>query len=133
MGLAETIATAIAASSRTIARHASLHRDFDTPSSPRSQSAASTTAGEALLDRVGVGALRQRLLADGAERHLKEILQHAVALPVVGQAVKGFDELLSKVRKRRHAWSFLPARRGAGSSAERARGLVLGYKVLHRL
>jgi len=45
-GLAETIATAIASSSsRPIARHASPHRDFDTPSSPRSQSAASTMVG----------------------------------------------------------------------------------------
>ena len=52
-GLAETIAMAIAACSRPMARHASPQRDFETPSSPRSQSAASTISGQA-----GVGVFR---------------------------------------------------------------------------
>lgn len=43
------------------------------------------------------------------------VRQHVVALAVVGQAVKGFEELLSKLGRRRHASSFLPAWRGAGS------------------
>jgi hypothetical protein len=47
-GLADTIATAIAASSRPIAGQASPHRDFDTPSSPRSQSAAGVGQFEVL-------------------------------------------------------------------------------------
>ena len=52
-GFAETIAIAIAACSRPMARQASPQRDFETPSSPRSQSAASTISGQA-----GVGVFR---------------------------------------------------------------------------
>jgi hypothetical protein len=68
---------------------------------------------------IGRRTWRQRFLADGADRHLKEIRQHVVALPVVGGAIKDLDELLPEVGWCRHAWSFLPAWQGAGRFSRR--------------
>jgi hypothetical protein len=47
LGLAETMAMPIAACSWPMAMQASPHSDFETPSSPRNQSAASTISGHA--------------------------------------------------------------------------------------
>jgi hypothetical protein len=46
-GLAETMAMPIAACSWPMAMQASPHSDFETPSSPRNQSKASTISGQA--------------------------------------------------------------------------------------
>ena len=88
---------------------------------PRSSGIARTSSGRVplhhghvlLFDGIGGGTWRQRLLADGAHRHFQKIRQHVVALAVMGQALKGLDELLSEFGRRRHAWSFLPVCRGA--------------------
>lgn len=69
------------------------------------------------FQHVGRGAWRQRRLADGARGQIKEIRQHLVALVVMGQALKGFDELLAVIGWRRHAWSLLPGSRGVGSTS----------------
>ena len=71
-GLAETLATAIASSSRPIARQASPQSDFDTPSSPRSQSAASTISGQPAV-RAILHRQHDRLEALGLLRQLIEI------------------------------------------------------------
>jgi putative DNA-invertase from lambdoid prophage Rac len=55
--LVEMIATASAAFFRPMARQASPQSDFDTPSSPRSQSAASTTCGQ-----VGIAVARYAMM-----------------------------------------------------------------------
>jgi hypothetical protein len=55
------------------------------------------------FDRIGGRAWWHGRLADRAYRHFQKVSENVVAFPVMGEALKGFDELLSKDGRRRHA------------------------------